>query len=492
VPQEKYKLVIVGSGFAGLGLAARLREQGIEDFIILEKSDGVGGTWRYNTYPGAECDIASSLYSYSFAPNPAWDFKWAKQPQILSYLEGFTKDRDLYRHIKFGETVTGADYEDGRWTVTTASDETYDCQFFVSAIGQLHHPSVPNFNGKEDFAGPSFHSAEWDHSVDMTDKNVGVIGVGASAAQLIPEIAKIAKRLTVYQRSPNWIINKHDRPYSKFEKWLAGKLPFIAKRYRGGLWCQGEFIIWPVIKGAKLRGALVRKLNAMEIKKHVKDPAKRDKLKPDYLVGAKRILLSDTYYKAIGRENVTLETDGIAKIEKEGIQTKTGAHHAHDVIVYATGFYSNPFLKEINVCGAEGVDLREHWKDGAFAYLGVTTSDFPNMFMLYGPNTNTGHTSIVYKLEAQFEHVLKLMEKTGDGVVTVDKRAEMVYNEEAQKKLSKLAWAKIEASWYKDGARVTNNWHGGSVEFKRRLENPVWEHFEFRYLVSDKRSEEAL
>ncbi len=484
--QGQYKLVIVGSGFAGLGLAYKLKKAGIDDFIILEKADGVGGTWRHNTYPGAECDIASSLYSYSFAPNPGWDFKWSKQPQILSYIESFAEENNLNCHVKFGQTVKSAKYSKGHWSVNTEEGETYECQFFVSAIGQLHHPSIPNFKDKESFEGPNFHSAQWDHSVDLQGKNVGVIGVGASAAQLIPEVAKIAKHLTVYQRSPNWIINKHDRPYSRFEKWLAKKLPFMAKLYRGGLWCQGEFFIWPVIKGAKIRGALVRGLNALEIKAHVKDPEKRAKLKPNYPVGAKRILLSDTYYKAIGRDNVTLETDGISRIEKDGIQTKTGKIHAHDVIVYATGFYTNPFLKEIDVRGKGGVKLREHWKDGAFAYLGVTTSGFPNMFILYGPNTNTGHTSIIYKLEAQFEHILKLMAKTAGGTVSVKEAAEAAYNIEAQDKLSKLAWAKIDASWYKDGTRVTNNWHGGSTEFKRRLENPIYEHFSFSHPISDK------
>ena len=306
-----------------------------------------------------------------------------------------------------------------------------------------------------------------------------MIGVGASAAQLIPEVAKTAKHLTVYQRTPNWIINKHDRPYSKPEKWLASKLPFMAKLYRGGLWLQGEFIIWPTIKGSKWRRALIRKLNAMEIKKYVKDPAKRAKLTPDYPVGAKRILLSDKYYEGIGRDNVTLETDGIAEIKKDGIQTQSGTAHAHDVIVYATGFHTNPFLKEIAVTGENGRSLREHWAEGAFAYLGVTTSGFPNMLMLYGPNTNTGHTSIVYKLEAQFEHILKLIAKTGGGTVEVNAQAEAAYNKEAQEKLSKLAWAKIDASWYKDGTRVTNNWHGSSTEFKRRLQNPIYDDFEF-------------
>lgn len=471
------KTLIVGTGFGGLCLAAKLREQGDEDFIILEKATGVGGTWRENTYPGAECDIASSLYSYSFAPNPAWDFKWAKQPQILQYLEGFTRERDLYRHIKFGKCVTRAAYADDRWTVETSEGDRYDCQFFVSAIGQLHHPSIPPFTGKDSFQGASFHSAQWDHSVDYAGKNVGVIGVGASAAQLIPELAKSAKQLTVYQRSPNWMINKYDRPYSNFEKKLAAKLPIMAKIYRLSLWCQGELVIWPVIKGAKIRSWLVAKANAYEIKKNIQDPVKRSKLTPDYRIGAKRILLSGTYYKAIGRDNVILETDGISQITTSGVHTQTGTDHEHDIIVYATGFYSNPFLKEIDVQGENGLSLRAHWKDGAYAYLGVTTHGFPNMFMLYGPNTNTGHTSIVYKLEAQVVHILKLMAKAGAGTITVKAEPETAFNEEAQDRLSKLAWAEVEASWYKDGDRLTNNWPGSSREFKRRLENPIFDHF---------------
>ncbi len=479
-----HKTIIIGAGFGGLCLAAKLREQGDEDFIILEKADGVGGTWRDNTYPGAECDIASALYSYSFAPNPTWEFKWAKQPQILKYLQDFAKDRDLIRHIKFGETVSGAAYDDGRWTVSTVSGGGYDCQFFVSAIGQLHNPSIPGFKGRGNFTGPSFHSAQWDHGVDLTGKNVAVIGVGASAAQLIPEVAKIAKHLTVYQRSANWIINKGDRPYTRFEKWLSKYIPATAKLYRGGLWFVGEYGVWPIIKGAPLLSKLARSAVMKEMKSYIKDPELQARLTPDYPIGAKRILFSDSFYPAMARDNVTLETDGISAIQSGGIKTGVGAVLPHDVIIYATGFYSNPFLKEIVVRG-KAITLREHWKDGAFAYLGVSTAGFPNMFMLYGPNTNSGHSSIVYKLEAQVQHILKLMAKTGAGVVEVKSEPEATYNGEAQGKLSKLAWAKIDASWYKDGDRITNNWHGSSREFKRRLENPIYAHFDFRHSPSD-------
>ena len=485
MPQEKYKIVIVGTGFGGLCLAAKLREQGIEDFIILEKAGGVGGTWRENTYPGAECDIPSALYSYSFAPNPTWEFKWAKQPQILKYLQDFAQGRDLLRHVKFGTMVTGADYENGRWTVKTKSGENYDCQFFVSAIGQLHVPSIPNFKGKETFKGPSFHSAQWDHCVDLNDKNIGVIGVGASAAQLIPEVAKLAKSLTIYQRSPNWVVNKGDRPYLRIEKWIAKHIPAIAKLYRKGLWMQGEYVIWPIIQGAKIRSKIAKWWAIREMKLYIKDPELQAKLIPEYPIGAKRILFSDVYYPALARENVTVETDPIGEITQDGVETKTGTYYPHDILIYATGFYSNPFLKEIDVRGENKLSLKEHWKDGAFAYLGVTTSSFPNMFMLYGPNTNSGHTSIVDKLEHQVTHILKLIEKTGGGVIAVKGEPEEAFNIDAQARLRALTWDKIEASWYKDGDRITNNWPGGAPEFKRRLGNPIWEHFDISHPLSD-------
>ena len=476
------KTIIIGTGFGGLCLAAKLRERGDDNFIILEKASEVGGTWRENTYPGAECDIPSALYSYSFAPNPTWDFKWAKQPQILKYIQDFAENRDLLRHVKFNQNVISASYEAGQWTIKTANGESYQSQFFVSAIGQLHVPAIPNFKGNPAYKGASFHSAQWDHKVDLKGKAVGVIGVGASAAQLIPEVAKTAKTLTVYQRSPNWIINKGDRPYTRIEKWVARKIPSIARLYRFGIWCQGEFVIWPIIKGAKIRTKLAKMASQWEMKKYIKDPEMRAKLTPDYPIGAKRILFSDSYYPALARENVTLETQAISQITANGIETRDGKFHAHDVLIYATGFYSNPFLKEINVTGLMGCSLKEHWKDGAYAYLGVTTHGYPNMFMLYGPNTNTGHTSIVYILEAQVQHILKLMDKAGEGTIEVKCTPEKAFNDNAQKRLFKLAWAKIDASWYKDGDRVTNNWPGSSTEFKRRLENPVFEHFDVKAL----------
>ena len=278
----------------------------------------------------------------------------------MKYIQDFAKAHDLLRHIKLGQSVVSAAYEGGHWRVKTQTGESYTCQFFVSAIGQLHVPSFPDFKGRQTFKGVSFHSAQWNHSVDLSGKNVGVIGVGASAAQLIPEVAKVARSLTVYQRTPNWMINKGDRPYTRFEKWIAKRVPSIARLYRFGLWCQGEFIVWPIIRGAKIRRKLAKLASLAEMKKYIKDPELRRQLTPTYPMGAKRILFSDSYYPALAKETVTLETDNIAEVYSAGIKTENGTQHHHDVLIYATGFYSNPFLKEIEVIGASGVSLKQH------------------------------------------------------------------------------------------------------------------------------------
>ena len=473
------EIIIIGTGFGGLGMAHKLKEAGHDDILILEKADEVGGTWRENTYPGAECDIPSALYSYSFAQNPTWDYKWAKQKQILGYLKDFAADNDLRRHIRFGTTVIGASFHQGSSTWRVKTDQSdMTCRFLISAVGQLHHPKWPNIPGLDSYAGVTFHSAEWDHDVDLGGKKVGVIGVGASAVQFIPEIAKQADRLTVYQRTPNWVVDKEDRPYSRLEKWIAKRFPGIANLYRFGLWCQGEYIIYPVVKGAPIRAALMRVKNRFDMKKHIKDPVLRKTLTPDYPIGAKRILFSDNYYEAIARENVDLVTDPITEITAGGITTKDGRNREHDLIIYATGFYSNPFLKALNIKGNDGMTLQEHWKNGAYAYHGVMTHGFPNLFFLYGPNTNTGHTSIVFKLEQEIGYIRQLIERAKDGAIEVDRETELEFSAEMQERLSKLAWAKIEDSWYKDGEKIPNNWPGSSLEFKKRLKTPIWDHFE--------------
>lgn len=476
---ERFETVIIGTGFAGLGLAAKMRESGQDDFLLLEKSDDIGGTWRDNHYPGAECDVASALYSYSFAPNPTWDFKWAKQKQILQYVNKFADSFGLRPHIRCGSQVVRAEYQNGEWRVTLKGGDQLQARYLVSAVGQLHHPRIPNFDGLNDYSGPVFHTANWDHSVELEGRNIACVGNAASAIQLIPEVAKVAKKLTVYHRSPNWIIDKGDRPYSRLEKWIGKTFPSFAKLYRASIWCQGEYGLWPAIQGKKLQGAVLRWQHEKKLKKSFPDdPEMRAKLTPDYPIGARRILLSDTYIEALARENVEIVFDPIETFTRSGI-VAGGVERAHDAVTFATGFFSNPFLKEIDVVGESGLTLKDRWSDGAEAYLGVMTSGFPNLFILYGPNTNTGHTSIIYKLEQQFEMVRQLMSKADGQIVTVKPDAEAQYNDEIQRRLRETAWDKIDASWYKDGEKVTNNWPGSSREFKRRLTHPNFDHFKF-------------
>lgn len=471
------KTLIIGAGFGGLCLGAKLKMGGESDFIIAEAADALGGTWRENTYPGAECDIASALYSFSFAPNPTWDFKWAKQAQILEYQNKVADDYDVRRHIYFGQRVSACIYLPAkrRWQVRMAGGAQYECQFLVTAVGQLHHPNLPEFTGAKDFTGPQFHSAQWDHSVDLAGKHIGVIGNAASAVQFIPEIAKTASKVTIYQRSANWVIDKADRPYFKWEKAVMSKIPKTSLLYRFSLWVQSEYVVWPAIKGARLRRAALRLKNRFDMRRYIKDKDMRDVLTPRYPIGAKRILFSDKYYKTLATEAVGLVTQPIRSITESGIIDAAGISRPHDVIIYGTGFHANPFLKSIDVAGEGGTLLRDHWSGGAFAYYGVATAGFPNMFMMYGPNTNSGHTSIIFKLEQQADYIIKLMRKTGEGgCIAVKPEAEARYNEEMQNRLKDMIWNQVENSWYKDGTRLTNNWPGSASEYRRRLKQPEW------------------
>lgn len=459
-------------------MGVKLKEEGETDFIILEKSEGVGGTWRENSYPGAGCDIPSALYSYSFARKYDWAEKWAKQPEILAYIEKCADDFGLRSHLKFNAAVKSAVFKDKLWHVTLESGEILTCQFLISAIGQLHHPKIPDFKGIETFKGHAFHAARWDHSVDLSDKNIAVIGNAASAVQLIPEVAKQAKNLTVYHRSANWVVGKEKLPFWSVERLMGPLFKKFGNFDRFQTWALGEFGLWRMIKGDALTAWMGRRWFCKNLKSAVTDKALQAKLTPDYPIGAKRVLLSDDFFPALIRDNVDLVFEGVEAFTQNGITDTQNKNRDHDIVVFATGFHTNPFLKEIDVRGEGNVSLKEKWKDGAYAYNGTMTSGFPNLFILYGPNTNTGHSSIIFKLEQQVGYTLQLIKRAGNGQMDVKAEVETRYNQIVQKRLSKLAWAKVEDSWYKDGERVTNNWPGSSWEFKRKIARPDWSAFE--------------
>jgi cation diffusion facilitator CzcD-associated flavoprotein CzcO len=491
-----YRVIVIGAGFSGICLAIKLQEAGIQDYVILEKADEVGGTWRENTYPGAECDVPSALYSYSFEHNAKWRFKWSDQPQILDYQKHVAAKHGLYSHIRFSREVSAAEFDESRhrWTVTTATGETYTGQHLVTAVGQLHRPSTPTFPDDEAYTGIRFHSARWDHTVDLKGKRVGVIGNAASALQFIPEIAEDAAHVTVFQRSANWVVPKQDRPYRPWEQWISDRIPLIARLYRLRIWLRGELLILPAMRKNKLAQAALRRLSRRSLEQHITDPELVRKLTPDYPIGAKRLLFSDNYYEALARDNVHLDTSGIERFTPTGILRKDGVEEAFDVIIYGTGFKTNPFLAPMDIHGLRGRSIRDAWASGAQAYLGVSTHGFPNLHMMYGPNTNLGHNSIIVMIEAQTRYIIeciKGIEERGSAALDVKEDVETRYNEEIQERLHTLAFYDVASSWYMDAGRVTNNWAGSTWEYMRRLRNVPWEAYDLLGSIDDRPSTSA-
>ena len=469
-----YSAIIVGTGFSGICLAIKLKNEGINDFIILEKADDLGGTWRENTYPGAECDIPSALYSFSFEPYPYWEYKWSHQPQILDYLKFCAKKYDIYPHIHFNKEMVSAHWNENesQWKLKTKDGKLYKSKLFVTAIGQLHHPSFPNLGGINRFKGESFHSAKWDHNVSLEGKTVGVIGNAASAVQFIPQIAKTAAEVIVFQRTPNWMLPKQDRMYKKWEKSLVKKIPFLLKLDRLRLWLLGGGFYFLMVN----RNRLLRKYYEQQTKKYInkkiQDPELREKLVPDYPLGAKRILLSDDYYEALDRKNVNLVTERIDHINEKGLVTQSEKDFDMDILIFATGFKSNPFLLGLDIRGNRGITIKEAWKDGPINYLGMTVSDFPNMFLMYGPNTNLGHNSILIMCEAQANYISQCaakMKKNNWQSIEVKKETIQKYYQSIQSRLRGMIWTQIEDSWYKsENGNVPNNWPGRTMEYMKR------------------------
>ncbi len=474
-------IAIVGAGFAGLGLGIQLKQQGIDTFTIYEKADRVGGTWRANTYPGAECDIPSALYSYSFE-NFDWPNKWSHQPVIRDYLEHCTDVYGLRAHLRFGAAVTELRWVDeaGAWDLDVnggedggGTTERYD--IVVSATGQLSRPRWPDIDGLDSFDGPVFHSAEWDHSVDVVGTRVASIGAGASAVQYVPAIAEQGAQVTIFQRTPNWIIPKNDRDYTEFEKSLIRRSRIARNLRRFLIWVRAEFLGFDLMKQKSVVRDFMEKYARKNIEEKVSDPAKVAKLTPDYPMGAKRVLFSDDYYEAIEAHDIEIVTDPIAKVTGNAIVTTDAegepTDHEVDVIVVGTGFHTHDFLTPMRVVGPDGAELNERWREGPEAYLGISVSGFPNLFFMYGPNTNLGHNSIVLMIESQIRYLLSLVtQMSARSIQSVEVRPDVQqsYNDELSERLADSAWVLIDDSWYLQGGRVTNNWVGRTTEYRRR------------------------
>jgi cation diffusion facilitator CzcD-associated flavoprotein CzcO len=465
------RALIIGTGFSGLGMAIALQRQGV-DFLVLEKADDVGGTWRDNTYPGAACDVPSHLYSFSFEPKPDWPHVFSYQPDILGYLKGVADKYGLRRYIRFNAHVERAHWDDGeyRWHVFTHSGQEYVAQFLISGVGALHIPSKPDIPGRDDFAGPAFHTAEWDHRVDVTGKRVAVIGTGASAIQVVPELVRTAAQVQLYQRTPAWIKPRINFAFPPALKAAFTYVPGARAALRLATYWTLDARAFALAKHPELLrvAELVYKLN---MRRYISDPELRAKLTPSYRAGCKRILVSDNFYQAVADPKTELITDGIARITRDGIVTVDGTERNVDVIVYATGFHVTDSYTYVDIKGAGGEDLVDRWdREGVVAHRGITVADVPNLFFLLGPNTGLGHNSVVFMIESQIRYVadaIAAADRMNAQALAPTREAQDRFNDKLQRDLAKTVWNTGGCrSWYLDEHGVNRSlWSGFTWEY---------------------------
>jgi cation diffusion facilitator CzcD-associated flavoprotein CzcO len=449
-------VAIVGSGFAGIAMAASLRRAGLTDLVLLERAADLGGTWRDNSYPGAACDVPSHLYSFSFAPNPEWSRSFSPQPEIWAYLRRVADQEGVTGKIRFGEEVIGARWDPAGclWRVETTSG-ALTARFLVSATGPLSDPMIPDIPGLASFAGAVFHSAAWDHDHDLAGQNVAVIGTGASAIQFVPQIQRLAGRLTVFQRTPAWIMPRHDRQISGLERWLFRHVRVTQRLARAAIYCGREaYALGFVKKPAIMRAA--QHIALRHLRRQVADPDLVARLTPSYVMGCKRVLLSSDYYPALAKPNVSLVTEPIKEIRRDCVLTGDGTAHHADTLIFGTGFHVTDFPFAHRVVGADGVSLASSWsaERARTAFRGTTTARFPNLFVLTGPNTGLGHNSQVFMIEAQVRYVrgaITHARRHGVDRVEVRPEAQDAYDAMVRRKMRGTVWATGGCtSWYLD------------------------------------------
>ncbi|WP_415914076.1 flavin-containing monooxygenase [Paraburkholderia sp. J12] len=474
IGMEAIDIAIIGTGFAGLGMAIRLLQTGHTRFAVFEKADTVGGTWRDNHYPGCACDVQSHVYSFSFAPNPRWTRMFAPQPEIRAYLDHCVARFGLTPYLGFGHELTSATYDEAAhcWRLVFANGKRLAARVLISGMGGLSRAALPAIAGIETFAGKAFHSQHWDHGYALEGKRVAVIGTGASAIQFVPQIAPRAAQLALFQRTPPWIMPKPDRALSKFEQWMFRALPFTQKLARAGLyWMLESRVLGFAIHPSLMKN--VQKLALRHIRHQVPDPALRAAVTPDYTIGCKRVLISNDYYPALSRKNVNVVTAPIERVDATGVVTADGVHHEVDCLIYGTGFQvADPFPPG-TVVGRGGADIVETWRNGAHAYLGTSLPGYPNFFMIVGPNTGLGHNSMVFMIESQIEYILgalDAMQRDRADAIEVRPHVEARYNERIQKKLDRAIWSVGGCkSWYLDprSGKNTTLWPGFTWRFRQ-------------------------
>lgn len=469
---ETVDVAIVGSGFAGLGAAVRLAEAGRGDFVILEKGESVGGTWRDNTYPGCACDVQSHLYSFSFAPNPNWTRNFARQPEIRAYLESITDRYGLRDRLRLGREITGLEWDGSRWEVRSADGEVVHARAVVWGTGPLHIPSLPEIEGLDEFTGTVFHSSRWDHDHDLNGSRVAVIGTGASAIQFVPHIQREVESLTLFQRTAPWVLPKPDHEIPALLRRIYRALPPVQRLQRALIYGRNEMLVGGFLKPARMK-LIERFARSYLDRKFADRPDLKAKLTPDFTIGCKRILMSNDYYSALKRDNVSVVTDGIERVTATGVVTADGVEHEVDTIIFGTGFRVGEGMGAVTVTGRDGVKLDDVWADGPEALLGTTVAGFPNLFMMIGPNTGLGHSSMVYMIESQTNFLLdalRLVDAHGANALDTRRERQDAFNVEVQSRLKGSVWNTGGCkSWYLD-ANGNNRtvWPGYTFDYRRR------------------------
>ncbi|WP_017905871.1 flavin-containing monooxygenase [Pseudomonas asplenii] len=480
--RESVDIAIIGSGFAGLCMAIRLKEAGMADFFIAERADSLGGTWRDNHYPGCACDVQSHVYSFSFAPNPNWSRQFAPQAEIRAYLERCARDFGLTPHLRYNMALEKAVYDETqqRWQLSFANGREVSARVLVSAMGGLSRPALPDIPGLQSFAGKSFHSQDWDHQYPLEGKRVAVIGTGASAIQFVPRIAPRVAHLTLFQRTPPWILPKPDRPLSAAERWLFKHLPVTQRLARAAIYWALESRVIAFARQPKLM-KLVQKIALGHLHRQITAPTLRKTLTPDYTIGCKRILISNDYYPALTRSHVKVVTQDIQRVEADAVVTADGVRHPVDCLIYGTGFQATAPLPHGLLIGRNGEDIMDAWAEGAHAYLGTCLPGYPNLFMIIGPNTGLGHNSMILMIEAQVDYILQALQQMRDQrirALEVRPQVERQYNSRLQQQLKRAIWSTGGCrSWYLDPrtGKNTTLWPGSTWRFRQ-----VTRHFELR------------
>ncbi len=467
-----FDIAIVGSGFSGMGMAIRLKQEGKRDFVVLERADDVGGTWHYNTYPGCACDVPSHLYSFSFAPNPRWTETYSKQPEIRAYLQRVADDFGIRPHVRFGHTVEGSAWneQDKLWEVET-DHGTFRARVLVAGMGPLAEPVIPELPGLEEFEGPTFHSARWDHDWDPKGKRVASIGTGASAIQYVPELQPEVEQLHVFQRTPPWVFPHNNRPIKDWERRLYSRSKLAQRLMRGGIYTGRETAVLGFVKNPKLM-RLAERMAKRHMRSAISDPELLKKVTPGYTIGCKRILPSNKWYPALSKPNVELVTSGVKEIKRNSIVDRDGVEREVDAIVLGTGFKVTDMPVAQQVRGRDGRTLDEVWQGSPRAHLGLTVAGYPNFFLLLGPNTGLGHSSMVYMIESQLAHVMEALQAMdADGADTVEVREEVLarYNADIDEQLQGTVWNTGCKSWYVDrNGRNSTLWPDWTWRFRRR------------------------